>query len=481
MAAAALSSLERTPRQFAQVQQLQHSSAYTNFYNFIPPKLTNYHSNHAHPEPPRWTGVGFGSRHIHDRAPFSLWKEEARRFSFPSPEQRQYIFNAFHAVSFEFRGWLLVIKTSNPPSPVVPLTVGCCPAIFVPPDYTHKYLVGNAPYPNPRIPDPCPQFAWSEMSSPPKDKVLGIISALSSMAHIRRAYFLPHQIVVELVHDDGRVYGYRSLPGRVADMSTTYHHAPESFLNRMRSQTRERFLDPGKYLPGPRIGPLPQDGTNYLYESSWGYLTPGMRLSTGAVNDSGQSSSAIWSTTCGILLRKGTTKRFTVANHGFTNMTEVFHPSPDGDKVGDIVDRYPELDVALVELTPANLGRFSNALYFQAEPPKRLVDTDQMSLGSWHEIDGMSTGLLSFLYIGTEAKAPLRPPGHPEIPHHNWQLDPVYQIFGASNAKLLDGICGAPLVEVETGNISGLFRRGNGDYAVCAALDDLVAEGWDVA
>ena len=173
--------------------------------------------------------------------------------------------------------------------------------------------------------------------------------------------------------------------------------------------------------------------------------------------------------------------RVSVANHGFLAGDEVFHPTPDGDKIGDIVDRYPELDVAMVQLTPAHFSHFSNQTYFQAEPPKRLADRSSLVLGTWFEVDGMSTGMLSFQYLVNTFEYPVRPPGHPPIPVLQWKRDVTFRIFGASSPELMEGLCGAPFVEVETGNVAGFFHLGNGDWAECAAVDDLVAEGWEVA
>lgn len=469
----------RTPRQSAEVQQIQQICPYSRIYNFTSQKPTN-----QHPEPPRWTGSGFGCRHVHDHAPFTLWREEEQRFSFPSADQRRYIFENYHVESILFIGWLLIIKTSNPPSPVIPLTIGCCPCIFVPPQHSPKFLIGDAPYPNHRLQDPCPHFASEKLLLPSKDKMLAILSVLSSRANIRRAYFLPYQFVVELVYGDNRMYQRGSLPGRVAGITTFYHHSPNSFLCEMRSQASERLLDPLQYLPGPRIGPLPQDGTNYLHQPGWGCLTPGMRLSTGNRSASGQDTAAVPSSTSGVLLRKGPELRLTVANRGFGfagTTSEVFHPSYNEDKIGDVTDRYTEIDVAMVRLTPENLSRFSNASYFQAYPPRRLIESDMMTPGSWYEVDGMSTGLLSFWYCATLAEPLLRPPGHPEIPHRQWRLNPMYRIFGATNSTMVDGVCGAPLVEESTGNVAGFFHRADGEFAICTAVDDLIAEGWEVA
>jgi hypothetical protein len=137
---------------------------------------------------------------------------------------------------------------------------------------------------------------------------------------------------------------------------------------------------------------------------------------------------------------------------------EVYHPGYDGDKIGDVVDRYPELDIAMVQLTPANSNRFSNETYFQAEPPRRLVESREIRRGTWFEVDGMSTGLLSFNFIGHTLQPPISPPGHPSIPFLDWRLDFVTRIFGATNPTVMDGICGAPMVEERTGNVAGFFR-----------------------
>jgi hypothetical protein len=173
--------------------------------------------------------------------------------------------------------------------------------------------------------------------------------------------------------------------------------------------------------------------------------------------------------------------RVSVANHGFLAGDEVFHPTADGDKIGDIVDRYPELDIAMIQLTPAHFSHFSNQTYFQAEPPKRLADASNLVEGTWFEVDGMSTGMLSFQYLIDSWEYPVRPPGHPKIPVLKWKRDMTFRIFGASSPQLMDGLCGAPFVEIETGNVAGFFHLANGDWAECAAMDDLVAEGWEVA
>lgn len=437
--------------------------------------------SHAHPDPPpRWRGPrGFGARHVNDHIPFSLWSEEKQDFRGATAEEMNYILDKYNAARIECHGILIVIETADPPRPV-PLTVACTPAIFVPLGQSRKYYGGTAPYPSPRVADPCPDLSWRRNQTPKRSQMIAVISALLPLAEVRRVNFCPASIVVELVYGDGRVYPDASLPGYVARLPTTYHHDSVPFFQSMRDHTRERLLDPSHHLPEPGIGPLPQDSNNYLHDPRWGVLNPGVRVSTGSATGSGTYANAIQSTTCGILLRKGPSMFVSVANHRFLASDEVFHPAADGDKIGDIVDRYPELDIAMVRLTPAHSNQFSNQSYFQAEPPKRLIESCDIPKGAWFEVDGMSTGMLAFSFHTNSMERPVRPPGHPRIPVLHWKQDIVFRTFGASNPQLIDGLCGAPFVEAETGNVAGFFHLANGDWAECAALDDLVAEGWEV-
>jgi hypothetical protein len=337
--------------------------------------------------------------------------------------------------------------------------------------------MGSAPYLGHRVQDPCPHLYWGRMRTPTTSQMADVISVLMQLVNIEKVHFFPASIVVELVYGDGCVYT-NTLPNFVAGLRISYHHDSVPFFESMKDHTRERLLDPSRSLPGL---PIPQDGTNYLREPEWGILNPGVRVSTGLATDSGTYTDVVRSTTCGVLLRKGPSMRVTVANHGFLDRSEVFHPAADGDKIGDIVHRYEKLDIAMVKLTPANFNRFSNRTYFQAKPPERLVNSANVRMGEWHEVDGMSTGLLSFLCTLKTWARPIRPPGHRTIPVLKWKRDTTFRIFGASSPQLRDGLCGAPFVGEGTGNVAGFFHLANGDWAVCATLDDLVAEGWDVA
>lgn len=130
----------------------------------------------------------------------------------------------------------------------------------------------------------------------------------------------------------------------------------------------------------------------------------------------------------------------------------------------------------MVQLTPANSDRYTNREYFQAEAPTRLAEARDLVPGRWFEVDGMSTGLLPLLYCGRSMERPSR---HPPIPVNQWKQKNLFNVFGATSPQLVEGISGAPLVE-DTGLLACFFHFAAGDSAVCAVLNDLVAEGWQV-
>ena len=177
----------------------------------------------------------------------------------------------------------------------------------------------------------------------------------------------------------------------------------------------------------------------------------------------------------------GTKLLITASHHNFLAGNDVYHPWENGEKIGEVVDQYPELDIAFIELTPAHADRFSNDSYFQAEVPRRMAAAGEFTKGTWFEIDAMSTGLISFLYLGTILKHPLRQPGHPKLPLHHWRRDLVYRTFGAISLDMMPGMRGAPIVEAGTGKVAGFFQSAGGDEAWCAVVDDLITEGIVIA
>ena len=97
----------------------------------------------------------------------------------------------------------------------------------------------------------------------------------------------------------------------------------------------------------------------------------------------------------------------------------------------------------------------------------------------------MSSGMFFILFDGVLARRPIRPLGHPPVPHTQWTVNPIGSIFGSTNAPMQGGICGAPLVFSETardpgGDVVEFFYSVEGHKVICETLDDLIAEGWRV-
>ncbi|KAJ5604535.1 hypothetical protein N7510_009689 [Penicillium lagena] len=469
----------------SQVQRLQTSSPYVDIYtNGVPNPLRSRpvvppvaSTTHSHPEPKRWENPGaWGARHMNDAAPFTLWDGQNCKFRSPTCEEWAWIRNKFGNGQVIMSGWFISIETTRPPQPV-PLTIGCMPVYFVAIGASHLEPLPRTPYPNPRVSDPCPTLRWPAMQFPSKEQTTALLRALKPLANVRAILYLPSWTIVELQTGDGRVYQPSSLPGVVAGRTTLYHHQEQRFYNAMKDQARERAIDPQAHEDWSQS--LPQDDSNYLRAS---YLSPGCRLECGSGSPGSANEFANFATTSGVKIRNPRGEEaLTVANHGFLLSTEVYHPRASADRIGEVFDRRPEIDVALVGLTPAASAQFTNSCYFQAEPPRFLLKGDQIEQGSWSEVDGMSSGLVSIMAYGRLFEAPVRPTEHPAIDFRQWQSYTLGSVFGAVNMAISEGICGAPIVNCETGGVGGFFHQFDGTNVLTAHLDDLIAEGWQVA
>ncbi|KAE8413254.1 hypothetical protein BDV36DRAFT_304269 [Aspergillus pseudocaelatus] len=468
-----------------QVQQIQRSSPYTDIFtnapvaSFCSQENIQYRDltlSHAHPDVNRWQNPGsWGARHSNDTAPFTLWDAGNRKFRTPNRKELQWIYKKFGDGNFGQSGWFMWIETSSPPRPI-PLTLACMPVIFVGTGTCPTEAIPETRYPNPRIEDPCPTLAWPKMAFPTKEQNITLLTALEPFANIRAILYLPNWTIVELRYGDGRIYEPQSLPGIVAGRTTLYHHAEGPFYHKMRSQTRARFIDPAQYMNS--LDSLPQDDSNYLRRVC---LTPGCRVESGLSSPGSRYGSVDSATTLGVKLRNVRGEEVvTVAHHGFLLSNEVHHPRIGEDMIGTVSDTRPELDIAFVKLTPAASASFTNECNFQAEPPRSLMPGDMIEAGSWSEVDGMSSGLVSLMAYGKYFTAPVRPDGYPAIPFERWKALSVNAVFGAINSTISDGICGAPIVECESGGVTGFFHLSDGTNCLSVHLDDLLAEGWQV-
>jgi hypothetical protein len=436
--------------------------------------------SHAHPEPKRWENPGgWGARHMNDKAPFNLWDAQKRQYRSLTRNELQWIHHNFGGGEIGTSGWYMCIETANPPQPV-PLTVGCMPVKFTGIGELEWEPIPRSSYPNPRVPDPCPAIHWPVMAFPTLEQNVALLTALQPIVNVRAIFYLPHWTIVELEYGDGRVYEPNSLPGTVGRRTTLYHHAKAPFYDSMKNMTRERRVDPAQHRT-TGIGPMPQDDQNYFRQAS--HLGPGCRLECGHGIPGSQNEGMNAATSAGIKLRQFDGQEvLTVSHHRFLVSKEVYHPYAGEDKIGDIIDTRPELDIALVKLTSAAAGKFTNACYFEAKTPRMLLRGSEMESGCWFEVDGMSSGLVSLLRYGASYRKPPRPAGHPAIEFRKWTAHSVDAMFGAVNNTICEGMCGAPIVQCETGGVGGLFHLFDGLNCLAAhLLDDLVAEGWQLA
>ncbi|CAG7942209.1 unnamed protein product [Penicillium nalgiovense] len=471
----------------AQVQHIQESSPWIDIYTNSATSPLRERSitqqlslvtPHAHPEPKRWQEPGgWGSRHMNDNAPFTLWDRMNRQYRAPTRDEFEWIHKKFGNGKFLQSGWYICIETDNPPKPV-PLTLGCMPVMFVRTGETFFEPFPEAPYPNPRLPDPCPDLNWPPMEFPSDADNVAFLKALEPLANVRAVMYLPSWTVVELEYGDGRVYEPQSLPGVIGGRTVLYHHLQSPFYETTKNFTQTRELDPSEHVTS--FGPLPQDHYNYLQES---FLSPGCRVESSYGLPGSRYESATSASSAGVKLRnlKGE-EVLTIANHAFLFPGEVYHPYVHHENIGDVIDTRPELDIALVKMTPAVSANFRNTCYFQAEPPQALLEGTYLKQGSWAEVDGMSSGLLSLCAFARRYEKPMRPPGHPEIPFQQWQSYTLRAIWGVVNGPITDGVCGAPIVNCDDGAVTGFFHLYDGGRnCLSANIDDLVAEGWQIA
>lgn len=76
--------------------------------------------------------------------------------------------------------------------------------------------------------------------------------------------------------------------------------------------------------------------------------------------------------------------------------------------------------------------------------------------------------------------APVRPDDYLAIPFEPWKAISVNAVLGAINSTISEGIRGAPIVQCESGGVTGFFHLPDGINCLGVHLDDLIAEGWQV-
>jgi hypothetical protein len=444
--------------------------------------------SHAHPEPAtrvpasNWTGPrGYGARHWLDEAPFSLWDSEKNDFRLPTAVEENWLITRYNATAIDFQFPIMVIETASPPK-TLPLTVAAVAVSFVPPPSTLardasgrrlEPLFDARPigmptnYAGPQKPVDPLSFKFRKWTQPSDEELRVLVEQLFTFCNPRMVHILCPRLIVELRVDDQRVYQPNSLPRRIGGFAVHYYHQADSVFEGLSVRGRERLISPTTST---------EDDSDYL--AAFNELCPGVRVESAKTTNIGQYADLSMRTTAGILVRDNHGhQRLTVSNHGFLHSDEVFHPTNNGRHIGEIDERFDYLDIALVKLNPAI--KFTNATYFEAKRPRRLLRSQEIPDGVFFCVDGMSTGAVFMQAQGITLDIPPRPSSMTAIRFLKLR---TFRGFGALGSVPREGICGAPFIEDDSdeGGVAGFFVNGNAHFALTSCLDEFIDRSWGV-
>jgi hypothetical protein len=210
-----------------------------------------------------------------------------------------------------------------------------------------------------------------------------------------------------------------------------------------------------------------RDNTNYL-ANHIGLLRPGVMVSTSLSDGS-------WtSTTLGILVvdRSGT-PFITVADHVFNDDGEVWHPDPSGTLIGKIMHRFPDSDIALVQLEK-NI-KFDNKTFGNVDNPEGTVPSRIATTSLFFDNIDMNNPFSGYC-VGQILAPGVRVEGSGLMIQHYWVI-----MDASSDQGPIDGSCGSAILN-DDGEVVGFFRfkkQGSRDcYAVSSEM--LIKAGYQI-
>ena len=404
-------------------------------------------------------GKTFALKKAGDPMSFDFRNRENGKVRYPSDAESKLLFDQFPDLSaYEIRSPFIILQTSSP-SPSRPLTVAGLPAIFVTDLRESRVYIGDLG--NPALPDfGQEEFTVTGNVYPSFDLVEKAYRLFSSqLKGVQSVAYQLDSWLVELLPDTPMT----NLPGKFGRRPVRYAYSSE-----MRKYSRPRAIFPTQSQ---------EDDTDYRAS---GPLTPGVKVT-------GLSMSS----TAGVLLQHNDGRqRVTVALHAFYDSHSVFHPNRlPRQYLGEIRERYYGPDIGLCELSPGN--QFSNVTYFNANPPKRLVDTayasEYIDRTSWFEVDGYTGGKITLLYEGPRVRKRDLPEEIINMHSLSIQRDYMFQYCGIDEVEMKSGICGAPIVHEPSadseldGVVLGFFFLNEGPLCFVPYVDRVVSDGWQIA
>ncbi|KAI9051913.1 hypothetical protein LZ554_004169 [Drepanopeziza brunnea f. sp. 'monogermtubi'] len=388
------------PREATSIGLLRNISPYLNWFD------DGFYTNtHSHPTqraqrdplaaPPQLPGAKawasekkMGSRHILDTAPFSFWDDVLNDYVTPSQAQTKWMADTYQAEAGGFYPPFLIVATSTPSLPQhngqVSPTLGGCPVIFLPPNAfpdfgaVHALPAANASGLIDRYMEDflAGVFEIGKWQRRPEENQVGAIFQILHQFCCEPVAinFVSPSIIVELSVES--LCQARTLPGVLAGRPVHYHIG--SYWNEPTMRARLRNINPDDIRQHPN-----GDNTNYLLSGDR-ILGPGIRI-----EGRSQPSSS------GIRVKNGSRIRMMIAAHAVEDSTYVSHPDGTfGDRLAEIVERYPDQDWALAELVPS--VTYTNNRVFQTPVPTHLIrGEDAQHQTEWYVCDGMSTGQIA--------------------------------------------------------------------------------------
>jgi hypothetical protein len=404
-----------------------------------------------------------------DPMDFSLLVDQNFGTRRPTTDELDAIYRTFPTCTHvKIRSAIMILKCTTAPNNI-PLTVAGLPAVFLPLDDDYEPIPGFPGHPHVTGPAFAPFNPKEETPFEFLDRVNDWVAAMGYKP-INASLYLG-ELVIGLETDSPQ----NMLPGRLGGFIPFYCIGSRAF--RGRPIARSRLIEPRENV---------SDDANYRSRG----LTPGVRVS-------GRSKPG----TSGVALVNKLTgaRRITVANHVFDDTSDVFHPvTLPSHHIGVIRDRYPDLDVALVELDEG--VDYSNKSYFTADTPRRLTVANSLhhhalppsdrSAMSWYSFDSPFTGYVPLVYTGWDSS--LRADGDTHVDHqlkymHSYML---MNNVGINLDRLRDGVYGSPIVidsnsldPEDQGDVLGFFAYTDQNVVenvLVPALDLLIDDGWEV-
>lgn len=272
-----------------------------------------------------------------------------------------------------------------------------------------------------------------------------------------------HVVVREIFHFPGFFRltvadntNLNTLPWRISNQAAFY-----------KFQSQEQDPDPSALRVQQPSGVL-RDNTNYLADHI-GVLRPDVMVSSSLSDGSWKS------TTLGILVvdRSGTSF-ITVADHGFNDDGEVWHPDPSGTLIGKIRHRFPDSDIALVQLEK-NI-KFDNKTFGNVDDPAGSIPTRIATKTLFFDNIYMDNPFAGYC-VGQILAPGVRVESSGIMIQHCWVAMDV-----SSDQGPIDGSCGSAIFN-DDDEVVGFFRfkkHGSRDcYAVSSEM--LIQAGYHIA